>query len=274
MMLASIEEVYSRYPNEIAEIWFDGGENNVEMNALISKFQPQAIATDGTQPPNVARLVGRESGFAPYPVWSTTTAAAQDGSGDPMGALFCPAEADTPIANADAWFWKPSTTYRAPDQLKAVYRNTVGANSVLELGVLPDDTGRIPADQMAVLQGLGDYIRACHSDAAALNRTAGVGASIRLDFALATVDRVILQEDQAAGQLVQAFTVEVLPEGGYDPEPVWVAEGSAIGNKRILYFASGPVVARAVIVTATLLHPAATAANWRNVAVYAPCALE
>ena len=27
--------------------------------------------------------------------------------------------------------------YRSPDELKAVYRNTVGANSVLELGVLP-----------------------------------------------------------------------------------------------------------------------------------------
>jgi hypothetical protein len=33
-----------------------------------------------------------------------------------------------------------------------VYRNTVGANSLLELGVLPDDTGAIPADQMALLQ--------------------------------------------------------------------------------------------------------------------------
>lgn len=48
------------------------------------------------------------------------------------------------------------------DELKAVYLNTVGANSLLELGVLPDNTGSIPADQMAVLQALGDYIRQCH----------------------------------------------------------------------------------------------------------------
>lgn len=273
-MLSTIEEVWSRYPGAITEIWFDGGENNVAMNDLIARLQPQAIATDGTQAPNIARLVGRESGFAPYPVWSTTTAAAQDGSGDPMGRLFCPAEADTPIAKSDAWFWKPGTQYRAIDELKAVYRNTVGANSVLELGVLPDDTGIIPADQMAVLQALGDYIRGCHSDAAAVNRTTGTGASIRLDFPLATINRVILQEDQTLGQIVQAFTVSVLPEGGYDPQPVWVAEGTAIGNKRILYFASGPVSATAVIVTATQFFPGFSSANWRNVAAYAPCSLE
>ena len=274
IMLATIEEVWSRYPGEMFEIFFDGGENNVAMNELIARLQPQAIATDGTQPPNLARLVGRESGFAQYPVWSTAAAAATDGSGDPAGRLFCPAEADTPIAQADAWFWKPSTTYRPLAELKAVYRNTVGANSVLELGVLPDSTGAIPADQMAVLQALGDYIRGCHGPAAALNATAGVGAAIRLDFAQAVVDRVILQEDLAAGQLVQAFTVAVLPPGGYDPQPVVVASGSAIGNKRILYFASGPVPATAVIVTATSLYPGTSAAKWRNVAAYAPCPLE
>ncbi len=77
--------------------------------------------------------------------------------------MFCPAEADTPVAANDAWFWKPNQQYRPLEELKSVYRNTVGANSVLELGVLPDDTGVIPEDQMAVLQGLGDYIRGCHS---------------------------------------------------------------------------------------------------------------
>ena len=49
-------------------------------------------------------------------------------------------------------FWKPQQKYRGLDELKAVYRNTVGANAVLELGVLPDNTGSIPSDQMALLQ--------------------------------------------------------------------------------------------------------------------------
>ncbi len=273
IQLATIEEVWGRYPGAISEIWFDGGEDNKAMNDLIVELQPHAIATCGTQPPNLARLVGKESGYAGYPVWST--AAGPNSNGDPMGRMFVPAEADTPIAAADAWFWKPEQKYRSAATLRSVYLNTVGANSLLELGVLPDNTGNIPADQLAVLQDLGDYIRRCHSPAAAVASTAANGTlaalSIRLDFPTTIIDRVILQEDQAFGQLVQAFTVSVLPEGGYDPAPVDVAVGTAIGNKRILFFASGPIPASAVIVTATALYPGMPTAYWRNVAAYAPC---
>ena len=273
------------------------------MNDLIRRLQPQAIAADGTASPNYARLVGSESGYAPYPVWSTVDAPAQDGSGDMMGKVFCPAEcvlsllplplpfcsppppsrpptpsilcrADTPVAEQDAWFWKPTTTYRPLQELYSVYKNTVGANSVLELGVLPDDTGSIPADQMAVLQGLGDYIRTCHSPQAALASTNGTAASLHMAFPAALVDRVILQEDMALGQLVQGFTVEVNAAGGWAKHTVVVAEGTAIGNKRILYFSTGPILAEGLTVTATALYPGVTEANFKNVAAYSPCALE
>lgn len=152
-----------------------------------------------------------------------------------------------------------------------MYLNTVGANSVLELGVLPDDTGSIPADQMALLQSFGDWIRRCHSPTAALAATSGVGANISLTFPVAQIDRVILQEDQSQGQLVQAFEVYVDAPGGYAPVPVLVASGTAIGNKRILYFQSGPIAATRLTVFATTLFPSYTQAYWRNVAVYAPC---
>jgi hypothetical protein len=36
-----------------------GGEHNTALNSLIAEFQPQAIATDGDQPSNYARLVGQ-----------------------------------------------------------------------------------------------------------------------------------------------------------------------------------------------------------------------
>ena len=62
------------------------------MNDLIKRLQPQAIAADGTAPPNFARLIGGESGYAPMPVWSTVNRPAEDGSGDMMGSVFCPAE--------------------------------------------------------------------------------------------------------------------------------------------------------------------------------------
>jgi alpha-L-fucosidase len=274
-MTAQMEEVWSRYPGAITEIWFDGGENNVAMNDLIKRLQPQAIAADGTAPPNFARLVGAESGFAPYPVWSTAKAAATDGSGDPSGLVFCPAEADTPVAENDAWFWKPGQAYRPLQELQSVYKNTVGANSLLELGVLPDNTGNIPADQMSVLQGLGDYIRACHSPEAAVAATNGTGASLTLTFSTPQyINRVIIQEDLSQGQLVQAFSIQALSTSGYSRKPILVATGTAIGHKRILYFMSGPILTSGLTITADTLYPGFTEANWRNFAAYTPCTLE
>ena len=275
MMTAQMEEVWSRYSGAITEIWFDGGENNVAMNDLIKRLQPQAIAADGTAPPNFARLVGSESGFAPYPVWSTANAPAQDGSGDPAGGTFCPPEADTPVAERDAWFWKPGQTYRPAQELQSVYKNTVGANSLLELGVLPDDTGSIPADQMAVLQSLGDYIRTCHSPEAAIAATNGTGASLTLTFASPQyVNRVIIQEDLTQGQLVRAFSIYALSTSGWKREPILVASGTAIGHKRILYFFSGPILSTGLTITVTEIYPGFTQAYWRNFAAYTPCSLE
>jgi alpha-L-fucosidase len=271
VMADTMEEVWSTYP-DIMECWFDGGESNAPLNALLQKYQPNAVLTDGDLAPNYARLVGFESGYAPYPVWSTATAPAADGSGDPNGGYFVPPEADTPVAEHDAWFWKPATTYRPLAELQSVYLNTVGANSLLELGILPDDTGAIPADQMAVLQSLGDWIRRCHSPAAALAANMGVGASISITLAAdAAIDRVILQEDQTFGQIVRAFQVFVSTPGGYKGELIQVADGTAIGNKRILYFQTGPIATSYILINATEFYPGYTSANWRNVAVYTPC---
>ena len=154
--------------------------------------------------------------------------------------MFCPAEADTPIAAKDAWFWKPSQVYRPVYELYSVYKNTVGANSLLELGVLPDNTGAIPADQMALLQDLGDYIRLCHSPESAVAATNGTGATLTLTFPSPQwVNRVIIQEDLTHGQLVRAFNVEAFAGGGYRPEPVLVAVGSSIGHKEYSIFPLG-----------------------------------
>ena len=120
LMTATMAEVWGRYKGEIFEIWFDGGEDNAALNAVIHEMQPTAIVTCGDAGPNYARLVGAESGFAPYPVWSTNTRPIDSGSGSPTGAFFVPAEADTPIATKDGWFWKPGQQYRALSELKSV----------------------------------------------------------------------------------------------------------------------------------------------------------
>jgi len=73
VMTATLAEVWGRYKGEIFEIWFDGGESNQPLNDIIHEMQPTAIVTCGDAGPNYARLVGSESGYSPYPVWSTNT---------------------------------------------------------------------------------------------------------------------------------------------------------------------------------------------------------
>lgn len=254
----------------------DGGEHNAAINVIKARLQPQAIMADGTQLPNVARLVGSESGYAPYPTWSTADGPDEDGSGDPLGSVFVPAEADTPVTMRDLWFWKPDAEYRSLSSLKGVYRNTVGANALLEIGVVPDNTGNIPPEQLAVLQALGDYVRACHSPAAAAAAAAPVAAmSVNVSIpGSATIDRVIIEEDLAFGARVLAFDVTADVEGGYKHVPVLVAGGTAIGHKRILYFQSGPVNTTGVTVTATQLRAGADVPHWRALRAYTPCALD
>ena len=179
------------------------------------------------------------------------------------------------IFRAQLWFWKPNAEYRALSTLKSIYRNTVGANALLELGVVPDDTGNIPPPQFALLQAFGDYVRACHSPAAAAASAAPVAAaSASVSFPAQVIDRVLLQEDLAFGERVLSFDVFVDSEGGYDPVPVRVASGTAVGHKRILYFEAGPMNATKVSVTATLLREGADVPHWRALRAYAPCPLE
>eukprot|EP00759_Apiculatamorpha_spiralis_P050273 PhF_6_TR4543/c0_g1_i2/m.6399 len=277
MMTATMKEIWSRYPNEIEEIWFDGGENNLVLNNLIQKLQPNAIVLDGSgaQIKNYARIIGYESGYSGYPVWSTDTAPSQDGGGDPNGSYFVPPEADTPISQNDMWFWKPGMKYRSLQEMQSVYVNTVGRNSLLEIGVLPDNTGSIPQEQMTLLQALGDYIHTCHTTEAAIGTVVNVTTSkdVTLSFPPSTiVNRIMLQEDVAqCGQRVRGFTVSVVPTGGYMPQPMMVASGTSVGRKLIWYFESGAVSVSSVTVSVTSLGYNDSNVCWRFIGVYSPC---
>lgn len=105
-----------------------------------------------------------------------------------------------------------------------------------------------------------------------MNHTASTSALVELRVPLGTiVDRMVMQEDQTQGEAVLAYTVFILPPGGFSSEWVWAGDGQAVGNKRIHFFAGGPVPAQAVRVIATALIPGAAGVAWANVAVYSPC---
>ena len=81
-------------------------------------------------------------------------------------------------------------------------------------------TGAIPADQLSACRALGAWIARCWAPSTAvgsaiINPAVAGGESSTavqvIDFtAPTTVDRVVLEEDQAAGQAIAVFTVGVV----------------------------------------------------------------
>lgn len=262
--VAQMVELWSAYPGQFSELWFDGGDDLPGVNAAIAKYQPQAVYLAGSMPWNNLRWVGTEDGHPAYPVWSTTDYATGGqpaaGGGDPMGPMFAPAETDTTLSVADAWFWKPGYAYRTLADLQQAYHDSVGANSNLLLNLAVGADGGVPPEAMALYVALGGWIRGCYG-----NATASVvpppSTSIVLPLPIgAAVDRVIAMEDQSAGESVIAYTVDVqLPGGAWAPG----GSGSAIGHKRI-HFLPAPVPgALAVRLNVTATRVPGALVYWR-----------
>lgn len=74
------------------------------MEALLAKYQPQAVGFNGFGiMPSPVKWVGTESGMPQYPIWATGC----DGTGNPNSTDFCPIGADTTLQNGDHWFFTP-----------------------------------------------------------------------------------------------------------------------------------------------------------------------
>jgi hypothetical protein len=77
---------------------FDGGYSDAQKEALkqlLKKYQPHAVGFQGQDiMPSPLKWGGTESGYPPYPIWSTGCANA---SGDPTASDYCPTAVDTYI---------------------------------------------------------------------------------------------------------------------------------------------------------------------------------
>jgi alpha-L-fucosidase len=110
------------------------------------------------------------------------------------------------------------------------YHDTVGNNCVLELGFAVDKTGAVPDDQLTRLREFGNWVELCYGQA--LAETSGNATELALKFATpVTMDRVLISEDLADGQLVRGYSVSVRDA----KTGQWGAfsSGASIGNKRI-----------------------------------------
>lgn len=235
----------------------------------VRKHQPDAVIFSDAGPD--VRWVGNEQGHAAptnwcllkrdelypgTPRWRELTEGHRDGT------HWVPAECDVSIR--PGWFYRESedSKVKTVDQLVELYYQSVGQNASLLLNVPPDKRGLIHEVDAERLAGLrkrldadfaNDLARGKKVTATTVrgpqfgpgNLTDGkwdtywaapdgtASGSIEVNLgAPRGVNRVVLQEHIPLGQRIEAFDVEALENGQWRR----VAEGTTIGNKRILRF--------------------------------------
>lgn len=163
--------------------------------------------------------------------------------------------------------------------MKDVYHRTVGRNCLLELDLTPDRNGLIPASYAARYKELGDFIRSCYGAPIPGKHSVhpdGDEGVYRLSFDTpTTIDRIMLMEDQAQGQVIRSYGVyaRVVDKDGGDEGSAsgngkntpWtkVSNGTSIGHKKIDLFDS-PVAVMEVMVNTTFVDTP----RWRSVSVH------
>ena len=179
---AQLTELCTRY-GELFEVWFDGANGGdgyyggarearkidapryydwPSIVALVHKLQPNACTFDPLGAD--IRWVGNEDGVAGDPCWPTMPNKPYDqkdgNSGVRGGALWWPAETDVSIR--PGWFYHSDedSKVKSPERLIRLYDESVGRGTNLNLNIPPDRRGRIPDQDVRILQSFGDAIRA------------------------------------------------------------------------------------------------------------------
>jgi len=246
-----VEELCSRY-GDLMQIWFDAGliapkDGGPDVLPIVDKHQPNMVFYHSPQR-REHRWIGNEAGYAGYPCWATLpdltrAEAAHKGRqknwrkmlahGDPEGTLWSPGMVDTVLRNHH-WFWRPNTekTIESLDRLVKFYYQSVGRNANLILGLAPDPTGLVPAQDVKRLGEFGREITKRFGKPLAV--TEGTGTQVELPLPKpGKVDHVHIMERIARGERIREYVVEGRIGGG-----TWkpLCRGTSVGHKRIEKF--------------------------------------
>jgi alpha-L-fucosidase len=228
--VAQMTELATQY-GPLVEFWLDGAGSEghvydfVRYIRTMRTYQPNALlfASLDFMPLGDIRWVGNESGFAHEENWNVV---------DNYGIVrWRPAEADTPLRHGH-WFWHPDSEKRLKslDELMEIYHKTVGRGAQLVLGIAPDNRGLLPESDVKRLEEFGAEVQRIYgTPLAAADRN---NPHILWIKEKRPVDRVVLAEDLACGQMVRSFAVEAWIGDRWQE----VARGSTIGHKRIVVF--------------------------------------
>lgn len=249
-----VTEICTRY-GDLFMIWFDGGADDPkglgpDVEPIVNKYQPQCLFYHNVNRADI-RWGGSETGAVGYPCWSTfptpyshsnATEGVQNyeellAHGDPNGAHWMPAMADTPLRGYNGrheWFWEPGDDNRAVnplDRLMDIYEKSVGRNATLVVGLTPNPDGLLPEGDVNRLKEWGEEIQ--HRYGQPLASVSGNRKQLTLSLPRKqTVDTYVLQEDLSQGERIRAYRIEAKVDGRWKT----VAQGTAVGNKRIERF--------------------------------------
>jgi alpha-L-fucosidase len=144
--------------------------------AITRKMQPSAVIF-GDIGPGV-RWVGNESGYAGETCWATYTPLAPDEGKTPSngyskywlgtegtrnGKYWMPAECDVPLR--PGWFYHASQDeqVKSPYTLLDLYYKSVGRGADLDLGIAPDRSGQLSANDVNSLEQFGQLLQSTFS---------------------------------------------------------------------------------------------------------------
>jgi alpha-L-fucosidase len=261
--IAELDELAQGY-GELEEFWLDGAGsaghvyNFPRIVEELRTYQPNTLvfADVALFDYGDIRWAGNEDGVIPYENWNVI---------DRHGYLrWRPVEADTPLRKGH-WFWHPNDekSLNSLPELLSIYEQSVGRGGQLMLGIAPDRRGLVPEADVqrlkefgaALRQRYGNNLVAAHVRATPEQELALDGnpdtfwsapagshhAVLEVSFDRPiTFDRTLIMEWLNAGQHVQKYAIEIYKSGRW----IAVAEGQAIGHKRIDHFA--PVMASRV----------------------------
>ncbi|NLI00450.1 MAG: alpha-L-fucosidase [Chthonomonadales bacterium] len=281
-----LTELLTEY-GEVAEVWFDGacgeGPNGKRQEYdwqayydTIRKLQPKAlIAICG---PDI-RWVGNEDGYARETEWSIQKAPA--GARNVVeGWSWHPAECDVSIR--PGWFWHAAedTRVKSLEHLTDIYYKSVGRNSVLLLNVPPNTRGLLPDPDVARLREWRQHLDATFRTDLLQGKKARADAfakgmepsravdgrpnthwspgperlhgTLEVDLQRpASVGTLMMQEQIAEGQRVEAYEVEGRVAGEWRP----ISKGTTIGHKKLDRIERAVVDAVRLRITAALAPP-------------------
>ena len=266
--IQQLTELLTNY-GEVHEVWFDGangegpnGKKQVyDWDAFyktIQKLQPKAVmAIMGDD----VRWVGNEKGIGRETEWNATVLTpgiyARSEENNKRLGVFSKAEdlgSRDILKNATELFWYPSEVdvsirpgwfyhkeednkVKSLKHLADIYFQSVGYNSVLLLNIPPDRRGSINEADVTRLKEFAEYRKQAFADdrvkeGQKLWEAISNGERTYKLKSGSEINVVMLQEDIARGQRVEAFSVEAQTADGWKE----IAQGTTVGYKRLLRF--------------------------------------